>query len=64
MAGTGPLGPGREAALELIKCQRLIKGYGDTFARGLGNYERIVARYHAGGGSAATIRTLRDAARG
>jgi indolepyruvate ferredoxin oxidoreductase beta subunit len=51
-----------EAALELVKCQRLIKGYGDTFARGLGNYERIVARYRAGGGSAETIRTLRDAA--
>lgn len=30
-------------ALELVRCQRLIKGYGDTFERGLGNFERIMA---------------------
>lgn len=51
-----------EAALELVKCQRLIKGYGDTFARGLGNYERIVARWRAGGVDAAGLRALREAA--
>lgn len=30
-------------AIELVRCQRLIKGYGDTFERGLGNFERIMA---------------------
>ena len=51
-----------ETALELVKCQRLIKGYGDTFERGLGNYTRIVDRYRAGGLAAANIARLRDAA--
>ncbi|PZQ20836.1 MAG: hypothetical protein DI569_14110 [Sphingopyxis macrogoltabida] len=49
-------------ALELVKCQRLIKGYGDTFERGLANYERIVARYRAGGLSARDVARLRGAA--
>jgi len=51
-------------ALELILCQRLIKGYGDTFARGLSSYSRIVERYRALGdrADAATIRKLREAA--
>lgn len=30
-------------ATELVRCQRLVKGYGDTFDRGLGNFERIMA---------------------
>ena len=51
-----------ETALELVKCQRLIKGYGDTFERGLGNYARIVDRYRASGLAAADIARLRDAA--
>ncbi|WP_082746393.1 indolepyruvate oxidoreductase subunit beta family protein [Sphingomonas sp. CCH5-D11] len=51
-----------DAGLELVKCQRLIKGYGDTFARGLGNYMRITDRYRAGGLDAAGIRRLREAA--
>lgn len=50
------------AALELVRCQRLIKGYGDTFTRGLGNYMRVVERYRAGGLDAAGIRALREAA--
>lgn len=50
------------AAIELVRCQRLIKGYGDTFARGLGNYERIVARWRTGGLDAAGLRRLREAA--
>jgi len=49
-------------ALELVKCQRLIKGYGDTFERGLGNYERIADRYRAAPLTAADIARLRDAA--
>jgi indolepyruvate ferredoxin oxidoreductase, beta subunit len=28
-------------ALEFVRCQRLIKGYGDTFARGLRNFNAI-----------------------
>jgi indolepyruvate ferredoxin oxidoreductase beta subunit len=31
-------------ALEVAECARLIKGYGDTFARGLGNFHLIEAR--------------------
>jgi indolepyruvate ferredoxin oxidoreductase beta subunit len=52
---------GPETALELVKCQRLIKGYGDTFARGLGNYAKIIERYRAGL-DAAGVRRLREAA--
>jgi len=31
-------------ALEVVECARLIKGYGDTHARGLANYRTIEAR--------------------
>ncbi|MCF8476049.1 MAG: indolepyruvate oxidoreductase subunit beta family protein [Pseudolabrys sp.] len=31
-------------ALEVAECARLIKGYGDTYARGLRNYQSIEAR--------------------
>jgi indolepyruvate ferredoxin oxidoreductase, alpha subunit len=31
-------------AIEVAECARLIKGYGDTFARGLANYRTIEAR--------------------
>ncbi|NIJ66199.1 indolepyruvate ferredoxin oxidoreductase beta subunit [Sphingomonas leidyi] len=51
-----------DAAIELVRCQRLIKGYGETFERGLGNYARIVERYRAGGLDAAGLRRLREAA--
>lgn len=33
-----------DLALEIAECARLIKGYGDTHARGLGNYRLIAAR--------------------
>ena len=33
-----------ELALEVAECARLIKGYGDTHARGLANYRAIEAR--------------------
>jgi indolepyruvate ferredoxin oxidoreductase beta subunit len=33
-----------ELALEVVECARLIKGYGDTYARGLSNYHSIEAR--------------------
>lgn len=38
LAGTHP-----DLALEVARSQRLIKGYGDTHARGWGNYQRLVA---------------------
>jgi indolepyruvate ferredoxin oxidoreductase beta subunit len=31
-------------ALEVAECAKLIKGYGDTYARGLSNYQKIEAR--------------------
>jgi indolepyruvate ferredoxin oxidoreductase beta subunit len=36
-----------ELALEWVRCQRLIKGYGDTFERGLRNFNAILAAYLA-----------------
>jgi indolepyruvate ferredoxin oxidoreductase, beta subunit len=33
-----------ELGLEVAECARLIKGYGDTYARGLSNYRSIEAR--------------------
>jgi indolepyruvate ferredoxin oxidoreductase beta subunit len=33
-----------ELALEVAECARLIKGYGDTHARGVANYRTIEAR--------------------
>lgn len=52
----------RGVALELVRCQRLIKGYGDTFERGLGNFERIFAAHRASPLPAAEIRALCDLA--
>ena len=51
-------------ALEVAQCQRLVKGYGDTHARGLSSFETIMATVrHAGAALApATVRELRDAA--
>ncbi len=49
-------------ATEIVRCQRLIKGYGDTFARGLGNFGRIMARHATGTQSAEDIRRLRELA--
>lgn len=52
-------------AIELARCPRLIKGYGDTFARGLAQYHAILAevethRHHPD--LAATVERLRTAA--
>jgi indolepyruvate ferredoxin oxidoreductase, beta subunit len=33
-----------DLALEIAECARLIKGYGDTYARGLANYRSIEAK--------------------
>jgi indolepyruvate ferredoxin oxidoreductase beta subunit len=52
-------------ACEIAGLQRLLKGYGDTHARGLRNYERIVAALpdvRRSADAAAALRGLRDAA--
>jgi indolepyruvate ferredoxin oxidoreductase, beta subunit len=52
----------RDLALEITRCQRLIKGYGDTFDRGLRNYHLIMGEIDAARADAARARTLRDLA--
>jgi indolepyruvate ferredoxin oxidoreductase beta subunit len=42
VAASARLSP--ELALEVAECARLIKGYGDTWKRGSGNYALIEAR--------------------
>jgi indolepyruvate ferredoxin oxidoreductase beta subunit len=55
----------QQAAGELVECQRLIKGYSDTFERGLRNFSRIVGlwdRIRGRADAAVILRTLREAA--
>jgi indolepyruvate ferredoxin oxidoreductase beta subunit len=52
-------------ALELVLTQRLVKGYGDTFARGLRNFNRILAAYtqvQSRPDCSSVLRGLREAA--
>mgnify|MGYP003667197798 FL=1 len=51
-------------AVELVRCQRLIKGYGDTHARGMRNFNAIMSVFDQSGGKlqAARVSVLRDAA--
>lgn len=52
-------------ALELVLSQRLIKGYGETFARSLRNFDRILAAYRqlqTRPDCPALLRELREAA--
>lgn len=51
-------------ALEVAQCQRLVKGYGDTHARGLANYLRLMDAVRQAGQrlAPATLRELREAA--
>ena len=54
-----------ELAVAIAECQRLVKGYGDTHARGLANYSAVIAqvpRLRGHPDAAATLRRLRDAA--
>ena len=54
-----------ETALELAKCQNLIKGYGDTHAHGLRNFAGVMAGYErlkGTPGAAAVMRDLREKA--
>jgi len=49
-------------ALEIVLCQRLIKGYGDTFERGVHNYTRILSVIDGPLASPDRIRRLRELA--
>ncbi|GAB3767320.1 indolepyruvate oxidoreductase subunit beta family protein [Ramlibacter monticola] len=53
-----------QLATEVAQCQRLVKGYGDTHERGLGNYETLMAAIERAGAriAPAAVRELRDAA--
>ena len=52
-------------AVELAACQQLVKGYGETFERGLGRYRAIseaLPALQGGSDPAGAVRELRDAA--
>jgi indolepyruvate ferredoxin oxidoreductase beta subunit len=51
-------------ALELVQCQRLVKGYGDTHARGLKNFQTLMEVFdrRPGALAPATLSDLRGAA--
>ncbi len=51
-------------AVEVALCQRLVKGYSDTHARGLRNFETLMTAVQRAGATLApaTLRELRDAA--
>ena len=54
-----------DLAVEIAECQQLVKGYGDTHARGLRNFERVVAaaKSRAGTpGAAQDLQRWREAA--
>ncbi|WP_233829524.1 indolepyruvate oxidoreductase subunit beta family protein [Paraburkholderia sp. ZP32-5] len=59
---TAKLNP--DLATEVAQCQRLVKGYSDTHARGLKNYQTLMTAVRKGGArlAPATLRELRDAA--
>lgn len=53
------------AAIELARCQNLIKGYGDTHARGLRKFTEVMSAYRAlkhDTGKAVELRMLREQA--
>lgn len=55
----------KDLAGEVARCQRLIKGYGDTHARGLANFSRLMAtadRLRGRQDAAKTMASLREAA--
>jgi indolepyruvate ferredoxin oxidoreductase beta subunit len=49
-------------ACEIAECQRLIKGYGDTHARGFANYQAILGALDKPATGAQSVRELREAA--
>jgi indolepyruvate ferredoxin oxidoreductase beta subunit len=62
IASTAAVNP--QLATEVAQCQRLVKGYGDTHARGWRNYETLMEAVRVAGArlAPATLRELRDAA--
>ena len=48
------------AAIEVVWCQNLIKGYSDTHARGLANFNRIMETLDRAGLDRITAETVRD----
>lgn len=54
--------PAPDLALEIVRCQNLIKGYGDTFDRGLTNFGKIFAFVQSGRATANDVAALRQAA--
>lgn len=58
-------GPRYELALEIAECQRLVKGYGDTHARGMRNFkliEGLLPKLLANEDGVSRMRQLREAA--
>jgi indolepyruvate ferredoxin oxidoreductase beta subunit len=51
-----------DLAVEIALCQSLVKGYGDTHARGMRSFNAIMAEVDHGGATASRVRTLRAAA--
>ncbi|MBL4612782.1 MAG: hypothetical protein JKY91_03475, partial [Emcibacter sp.] len=51
-----------DRAVEVIRCQRLIKGYGETHARGLGNFKTIMDVIDQDSVTANRVARLRTAA--
>ena len=54
-----------ELAVEMAACQQLVKGYGETFERGLSRYRAIrevLPALRTGSDTAGAVRALRDAA--
>ena len=53
-----------ELAVEVARCQRLVKGYSETHARGVRNFETVMAAVQKSGTTLApaTLRELREAA--
>jgi indolepyruvate ferredoxin oxidoreductase beta subunit len=50
----------RDLAIEIVRCQRLIKGYGDTYERGWARFQKLIAM--APSLDAAALSRLRNAA--
>ncbi len=51
-----------DLAVEIIRCQRLIKGYGETHERGLNNFARIMSAIDQGNVNAHRVAELKMAA--
>lgn len=66
LATLAELGPqDYELAVEMAACQQLVKGYGETYERGLSRYRAIreaLPRLRAGSDPSGAVRELRDAA--